>query len=77
MSMDYIRRTYGVPARRGMTVTICGEGTRFPARIVGSHGQYLRLLIPGGKRSYLYHPTDALEYPAPAATAQPTPKDHP
>ena len=66
MSMDYIRRTYGVPAKRGMTVTICGDGTRFQARIVGSRGQYLRLWIPGGKRSHLYHPTDSLEYPAAA-----------
>lgn len=64
MSMDYIRRTYGVPAKRGMTVTIRGDGTQFQARIVGSRGQYLRLWISGGKRSHLYHPTDALEYPA-------------
>ena len=64
MSMDYIRRTYGVPAKRGMTVTICGDGIRVPARIVGSRGKYLRLCIPGGKRSHLYHPTDFLEYPA-------------
>lgn len=63
MSMEYIRRIYGVPAKRGMTVTICGDGTRFQARIVGSRGQYLRLWIPGDKRSRLYHPTDALEYP--------------
>ena len=64
MSMAYIRRTYGVPAKRGMTVTICCDGTRLQARIVGSRGQYLRLWISGGKRSHLYHPTDALEYPA-------------
>ncbi len=74
MSMDYIRRTYGVPAKRGMTVTICGDGTRFQARIVGSRGQYLRLWIPGGKRSHLYHPTDSLEYPA--AAKGKTPNGH-
>lgn len=66
MSMEYIRRAYGVAAKRGMTVTICGDGTRFQARIVGSRGQYLRLWIPGGKRSHLYHPTDSLEYPVQA-----------
>lgn len=71
MSMEYIRRTYGVPAKRGMTVTICGDGVRFQARIVGSRGQYLRLWIPGGKRSHLYHPTDALEYPAAASGKTP------
>jgi hypothetical protein len=64
MSMEYIRRHYNVPAKRGMSVQICGDdGVRIPARIVGSRGQYLRLWIPGGRRSYLYHPTDALEYP--------------
>jgi hypothetical protein len=71
MSMDYIRRAYKVPAKRGMTVTIVGDGARIQARIVGSRGQYLRLWIPGGKRSHLYHPTDALEYPAAACSKTP------
>jgi hypothetical protein len=63
MTMEYIRRTYGVPAKRGMMVTICGDGVHFQARIVGSRGQYLRLWIAGGKRSHLYHPTDSITYP--------------
>ena len=30
MSMDYVRTTYGVPARRGMRVMVCYSGVTGP-----------------------------------------------
>lgn len=63
MSMDYIRRHYGVPAKRGMKVRIVGtDGMRFEARITGSRGAYLLLRLPSGRRSHAYHPTSNIEY---------------
>ena len=63
MSMDYIRRHYGVPAKRGMKVRIVGnEGVRFDAVITGSRGAHLLLRIGGGRRSHQYHPTWNIEY---------------
>jgi hypothetical protein len=63
MSMDYIRRTYGVPAKRGGRVRYTGSkhadqlGT-----IVASRGCYLRIRLDGKKHAGNYHPTWALEY---------------
>lgn len=64
MSMDYIRRTYGVPAKRGMRVEYMSgrdlelmEGT-----IVGSRGARLRIRLDGAKVTGIYHPTYNLVY---------------
>lgn len=59
MSMEYIRRTYGVPAKRGMRVVIDGK----PGRIVSSMGGYLRVRLDGELRPSNYHPTWRVEYP--------------
>lgn len=63
MSMDYIRRAYGVPAKRGMRLrfkdSIGGdrEGT-----IVGSRAQYLRVRLDGENWTRMVHPTWPIEY---------------
>jgi len=54
--MDYIRRTYGVPAKVGGKVMFEGR----PGVIVGSHGPYLKIRIDGHVRNY--HPTWHLVY---------------
>lgn len=60
MSMEYIRRTYGVPAARGAKVVADGQ----PGVITGSAGQYLRIRLDGDSRSGRYHPTSRMEYVA-------------
>lgn len=63
MSMDYIRKTYGVPAKRGGTVRYTPplhdprKGT-----IVGSRDAYLRVRLDGEKRTVFLHPTWCVEY---------------
>jgi hypothetical protein len=62
MSMEYIRETYGVPARRGAKVEawekVGGEWQRrVSGRISSAIGQYLRI-----DRSGLYHPTYGIVY---------------
>lgn len=63
MSLEYIRKTYGVPARRGQRVRYAPEGCK-PREgvIVGSRGAHLRIRIGEDKRPGRYHPTWAIEY---------------
>lgn len=58
MSLEYIRKTYNVPAFRGTRVRIY----RQPGVITGSYGAYLRVVLDGEKRRRKYHPTDQVEY---------------
>ncbi len=56
--MDYIRRYYNVPAKRGSRVRFKGKlGT-----ITGSRYAYLRIRLDSEKSSRLYHPTWEIEY---------------
>lgn len=58
MAMDYIRRQYRVPAKRGRRVCYKNK----PGVIVGSHDALLRIKLDGDKRSGVYHPTWQIEY---------------
>lgn len=66
MSMEYIRRYYGVPAKRGMTITFQGE----PCVIVGSQGAHLRVRVSWRKRPVPIHPTWEVVYPDAAGGKQ-------
>lgn len=59
MSMEYIRKFYDVPAKRGMAVRFMGNRT---GKIVWSDGAYLRIKFSGCKIAKNYHPTYTLEY---------------
>jgi hypothetical protein len=62
MSMEYIRKTYGVPAKRGGKVIINTHlGVKFNGIITGSKDARLRISI-NKRRGGLYHPTDNIEY---------------
>jgi hypothetical protein len=66
MSLDYIRQSYGVPAKRGMRITIDGR----PATITGSAGARLRVRRDGEKRTVIAHPTWRVDYsPKPTEAA--------
>ena len=66
MSLEYIRRTYGVPARRGMRVRYTdGDGVIWNGTIKSAKGPHLRVLVddrvPGYRGRLILHPTDNLE----------------
>jgi hypothetical protein len=58
-SMEWIRRTYDVPARHKMRIEYNGK----PATIVGTRGPYLAFRIDGEKRITWDHPTYRIVYP--------------
>ena len=65
MSMEYIRKHYGVPAKRGGKVRFTPDGNRHLAHegvIVGSRGAHLKIRMGDEKRAGIYHPTCDLEY---------------
>ncbi len=73
MSLSYIRRTYQVPAYRGVRVEIYRpEKPVFGVITGGNH--YLWVMLDGEKRSRRFHPTDDLlrylERPTPRAAAE-------
>ncbi len=55
---DYVRRYYGVPAKRGMRVIADGR----PGVITSSAGNYIRVRLDGERRSGYWHPTWNMEY---------------
>lgn len=65
MSMEYIRKTYSVPAKRGGKVRMVPPGGPAFAEngvITGTRDAHLRVRMAGEKRSRLYHPTWCIEY---------------
>ena len=64
MSMEYIRKTYGVPAKRGGEITFkkCQHVSPVRGCIVGSRGQYLRVRLAGHLQIVSLHPTWMIEY---------------
>lgn len=66
MSLDYIRDTYSVPAKRGKRVRYTGDCTKRGdpklGTITGAHGAYLRIRMDGEGFANNYHPTWELEY---------------
>lgn len=63
MSMAYIRRTYGVPAKRGARVRYTGSsGSSRTGRIVGTVASYLRVRWDDGASTAPLHPRMGVEY---------------
>lgn len=58
MTMEYIRRTYGVPAKRGGKVKFNGT----PGVITSARGAYLRVLLNEVKHPAICHPRYCMEY---------------
>lgn len=58
MSVAYVRRYYGVPARRGARVVFDGR----PGVITSCPGAYVRVRLDGEKQSVLAHPTWHMTY---------------
>jgi len=66
MSMEYIRKLYGVPAKRGARVRYTGnpDGKPVDGTITGSArgNAHLCVRLDGNAESYHFHPTWKLEY---------------
>lgn len=62
MSMQYIRDTYRVPAKRGGRVEFSGSALPIMGTITGSNGARLRIRLDGATVSLNYHPTWKLKY---------------
>lgn len=58
MSAAYVRRYYGVPAKRGMRVMADGK----PGKIVSFPGQYIGVRLDGETRVGHWHPTWRVDY---------------
>ena len=67
MRMEYIRRTYGVPAKRGCKVKFTGNPNNFPqfGTVTGTYGKYLKVLMDGEIKPGTYHPEWRMEYLTP------------
>lgn len=63
MSLEYIRKFYGVPATRGAKVKIEESPSCFiKGTIVGSRDAYVLVRLDGHKKSRSFHPTWNIEY---------------
>jgi hypothetical protein len=58
MCMKYITEYYKVPAMRGARILFRGR----PAKIVGSSGASLLIVLDGQKKSIKVHPTWEMTY---------------
>lgn len=56
MSMDYIRKTYGLTVKVGDRVAYTGGTKPLYGTVCGARGAYLRVRADGQKRSWLFHP---------------------
>lgn len=62
MSLEYIRKTYGVPARRGGRIEYNNNGRVEFGTIVGASGAHLSIRLDGMKHTLPFHPTWSLKY---------------
>ena len=62
MSMEWVRRSYGVPAKRGGRIGYTGDGKKELGTIRSASGAYLMIQLDGMKRTLPFHPTWKLRY---------------
>ncbi|BCH20153.1 hypothetical protein [Mesorhizobium sp. L-2-11] len=62
MSIEWVRKTYGVPAKRGGRVEYKGEGKPELGTICGASGGHLSIRLDKAKHPMPFHPTWKLRY---------------
>ena len=62
MSMEYIRKTYDVPAKRGVKIKYTGGIKPIFGKIVGSTHAYIRVKMEETQKIIKFHPTWKIEY---------------
>jgi hypothetical protein len=68
--MEYVRRAYGVPAKRGVRIVYDGDGgIAKTGTIMSASGSYLRVYFEGEPRlrRHTLHPTWHVKYLTPPA----------
>jgi hypothetical protein len=62
MSVEYVRKAYGVPARRGGRVEYTGDCKTELGTIRSASGGHLNMRLDGVKHTIPFHPTWKLRY---------------
>ncbi|MBN8955000.1 MAG: hypothetical protein J0H17_00070 [Rhizobiales bacterium] len=62
MSIAWIRKAYGVPAKRGGRVEYTGEGKPEFGTIAGAKGSHLSIKLDSCKHTMPFHPTWKIRY---------------
>lgn len=62
MSMDYICRNYGVPAKSGGRIRYSGGRSPADGTIIAAQGPHLLIRLDGHEEAMPYHPTWKIEY---------------
>ncbi len=62
MSIEWIRKNYRVPAKRGGRVEYTGEATPQLGTICGANGGHLSIRLDGVKHPMPFHPTWKIRY---------------
>ena len=60
--MEWVRKAYSVPAKRGGRVEYTGSGKSWLGTITSAQGGRLRIRMDGQKRSRRFHPTWEILY---------------
>jgi hypothetical protein len=62
--MEYIRKTYGVPAKRGMRIVFDDGHHRYEGKIIGTSSTLLRVRVdtPPQRAPMHFHPTYHITY---------------
>lgn len=62
MSFDYIRKYYGVPAKRGGRVEYTGSNKSELGTITSANGSHLNIRLDRFKHAMPFHPTCEIRY---------------
>ena len=62
MTMEYIRRYYRVPAKRGGRIEYTGDGEKELGTIRSARGSHLNVQLDGVNHTMPFHPTWKLRY---------------
>lgn len=62
MSMEWIRKNYNVPAKRGMRIEYSGGRNPEYGVVRSASGGYLKIQLDGYKHTLTFHPTWKLRY---------------
>ncbi|HGP4248533.1 TPA: hypothetical protein ACQT19_005347 [Pseudomonas aeruginosa] len=62
MSMEFIRKAYAVPCKRGGQVIYRGRGTEERGTITSAKGAHLMIKLDGERKPRKFHPAWELQY---------------
>jgi hypothetical protein len=62
MSLDYIRKTYDVPVKRGARVEYTGGKEPQLGTVISASGAHVNIRLDGAKHAMPFHPTWEIRY---------------